>query len=199
MHSPPTIPEFDVILRGYDRVQVADLLYRAMATLSAGTGVPSPVEIPEGTLPITAAELASAEFDVVLRGFDRTQVADWIDDLVRELARLEASAGGGAEAAEAPAAAEQPLTFPAFDVVLRGYDRAQVSDLLDRAFATLTARTGAPSPVGVPAGTPPITSAELASARFDVVLRGFHRTQVASVLNDLAQRIARSEARSGRE
>lgn len=200
MHSPSAIPEFDVILRGYDRVQVTDLAYRVFAALSAATGAAPPVEVPEGTRPITSAELSAARFDVVLRGFDRTQVTDWIDGLARELARVE-SRNGDASAPPTPwiPVAETPLAAPELDVVLRGYDRVQVADLLDRAFATLTARTGVPAPVEVPAGTPHIASGELASARLDVVLRGYDRTQVADLLNDLAQRIARSEAHSGRE
>jgi DivIVA domain-containing protein len=200
MNSPSAIPAFDVVLRGYDRVQVTDLADRAFAALAAGNGAAPPAGLPEGTPPITAAELAAVEFDVVLRGFDRTQVADWFDGVARELAALESRNGDApASPAPGPPVAEPPLSRPKFDVVLRGYERTQVSDLLDRAFATLSARTGVPSSVEIPVGTPPITAAELAFARLDVVLRGYDRTQVADALNDLAQHIARSEAHSGRE
>ncbi|MEU0488468.1 DivIVA domain-containing protein [Nocardiopsis sp. NPDC006139] len=200
MQSPMTVPDFDIVLRGYDRVQVADLAHRALAALSAGTGAPPAARAPEGGEPITSAELASARFDVVLRGYDRTQVGDWMDGVARELALLE-SRDGSAPAPSGPwdPPVETPPPLPEFDVVLRGYDRVQVSELLDRAFATLAARTGVPSPVAVPAGTAAITADELAFARLDVVLRGYDRTQVADALNDLAQRIARSEAHSGPE
>ncbi|WP_306369073.1 DivIVA domain-containing protein [Nocardiopsis sp. CC223A] len=200
MHSPSAIPEFDVILRGYDRVQVTDLVHRVSAALAAGAGAAPPAGVPGGTLPITSAELSSARLDVVLRGFDRVQVTDWIDGAAGELARLESRNGGvPAPSAPGPAAAEAPPPQPAFDVVLRGYERTQVSDLLDRAYATLTARTGVAAPVAVPPGTATVTADELASARFDVVLRGYDRAQVADALNDLARRIARAEARSGPE
>ncbi|CAL9511625.1 hypothetical protein SUDANB121_03670 [Nocardiopsis dassonvillei] len=198
MNSPPVVPDFDIVLRGYDRVQVTDLLNRAMTTLAAGTGAPPHPDIPAGTPTITAAGLASAELDVVLRGFDRVQVADVLDGLARDIARLE-EAGGGTAAPAAPAAEEPYPPRPQLDVVLRGYEREQVSELLDRAFATLSARTGVPAPFGTPPEAPPVTSAELASARFDVVLRGYDRVQVSDTLNDLARRIARTEAPGVRE
>ncbi|MFD6095444.1 DivIVA domain-containing protein [Nocardiopsis flavescens] len=203
MNSPLAVPDFDIILRGYDRVQVTDLLHRAIVTLAAGTGERPRAEIPAGTTAVTAAELASARFDVVLRGYDRTQVAGWIEDLARDIALLEARTGNTGAGPDRPArdlpAPESPVEPPRFDVVLRGYDRVQVSGIIDRALATLTARTGTASPVEAPAGTTAVTAAELASARFDVVLRGYDRVQVDAVLDDLAQRVARSEERGGRE
>ena len=92
-----------------------------------------------------------------------------------------------------------PLAVPDFDIILRGYDRVQVTDLLHRAIVTLAAGTGERPRAEIPAGTTAVTAAELASARFDVVLRGYDRVQVDAVLDDLAQRVARSEERGGRE
>lgn len=66
-----------------------------------------------------ATALPEPEFDLVLRGFDRTQVADVIERGLRALV----------SPASATTSAEQ-LRAPGFDVVLRGLDRGQVLDYL---------------------------------------------------------------------
>ncbi|MBR8744566.1 hypothetical protein DSY14_23075 [Nocardiopsis sp. MG754419] len=66
------------MLRGFDRGQVAEAVQRALHTLSCPD---------EAT--ITAARLRSLKFDVVLRGLDRTQVADHLDLLADRLDGVE--------------------------------------------------------------------------------------------------------------
>jgi phenylalanyl-tRNA synthetase beta subunit len=100
-----------------------------------------------------------------------------------------------------------PRPFPAFDVVLRGFDRHQVDDLIHRACATLASLTGgsvftddAGRPADLPAGPEPdpITSAELAAAPVDLVLRGYDRPQVKDVLSRLVELLAEAESRTTR-
>ncbi|MFE3461079.1 hypothetical protein ACFXKD_26345 [Nocardiopsis aegyptia] len=100
-----------------------------------------------------------------------------------------------------------PPRVPAFDVVLRGFDRRQVDDLVDRANVTLTTLTGVPAftdaAVPVP-GLPerrrpePISAAELRESSLDVILRGYDRSQVVDVLSDLVDRITEAESRGDR-
>ncbi|WP_304452238.1 hypothetical protein [Nocardiopsis sp. YSL2] len=100
-----------------------------------------------------------------------------------------------------------PPRVPAFDVVLRGFDRRQVDALVDRANVTLATLTGVPAftdaAVLVP-GLParrrpePISAAELRSPSLDLTLRGYERTQVSEVLSDLADRITEAESRGDR-
>ncbi|MFD6948851.1 hypothetical protein A6A08_14645 [Nocardiopsis sp. TSRI0078] len=101
--------------------------------------------------------------------------------------------------------APQPL--PAFDVILRGFHRRQVDDLLDRVNFTLATLTGTPAftdaaiPItGLPPEqTPePITAQELRDATLDLVLRGYDRDQVSHVLSDLVERLADAESRTAR-
>ncbi|GAB2512686.1 hypothetical protein [Nocardiopsis aegyptia] len=100
-----------------------------------------------------------------------------------------------------------PPRVPAIDVVLRGFDRRQVDDLVDRANVTLTTLTGVPAftdaavPVpGFPERRPPepISAAELRESSLDVTLRGYDRSQVVDVLSDLADRITEAESRGDR-
>lgn len=64
--------------------------------------------------------LPEPEFDVVFRGYDRTQVADTLEEALRAFA----SPGTATITADRLRTAE-------FDVVLRGYDRTQVVDYFD--------------------------------------------------------------------
>ncbi|KOX17101.1 DivIVA domain-containing protein [Nocardiopsis sp. NRRL B-16309] len=100
-----------------------------------------------------------------------------------------------------------PVRAPAFDVVLRGVDRRQVDDLVDRANVTLATLTGVPAFTDAALPVPgfperrqpaPISAADLRAASLDVALRGYDRNQVGDVLNDLADRITEAESRGGR-
>ena len=68
MDSPLPEPEFDVVLRGYDRPQVDTVIEDALRAL-----------VSPGAATITADRLRAAELDVVFRGYDRNQVADYLD------------------------------------------------------------------------------------------------------------------------
>ncbi|PDP87972.1 hypothetical protein CQJ94_09105 [Glycomyces fuscus] len=99
--------------------------------------------------------------------------------------------------------APRPLPLPAFDVVLRGFDRHQVDDLVHRASFTLASLAGGPAPAdddGRPVAPEPdpITSAELADAPVDLVLRGYDRHQVKDVLSRLVELLAEAESRATR-
>ncbi|WP_150254047.1 hypothetical protein [Nocardiopsis deserti] len=103
--------------------------------------------------------------------------------------------------------APRPFPFPGFDVVLRGFDRRQVDDLVHRASFTLAALTGGPvltdedgRSVDLPSAPAPdpITSAELADAPVDLVLRGYDRHQVKDVLSRLVELLAEAESHTTR-
>lgn len=88
MASPTPPPEFDVVLRGYDRHEVEDLVTRArdsLDALSGGRGAGAP---------ITSAELREgSSLSLVLRGYDRRQVDRHLELLADRLAQAERSAG----------------------------------------------------------------------------------------------------------
>ncbi|MEV2274673.1 hypothetical protein AB0I72_03720 [Nocardiopsis sp. NPDC049922] len=97
-----------------------------------------------------------------------------------------------------------PFPPPFFDVLLRGYDRAQVDALVSRAYATLLdgtlpTRTFALDPLLRLDGADPITARELRAARIDVVLRGYDRAQVEGLLNSLEGHLAAAESRNGQQ
>lgn len=76
--------------------------------------------------------------------------------------------------------------FDGFEVRLRGYDRHQVEDLVQRLLASRAAHRAAD-----PAAAP--LTAETARARrdeIDTVLRGYDRAQVRAVIDDLIAQLA---------
>ncbi|MEE2039428.1 hypothetical protein Q8791_19600 [Nocardiopsis sp. CT-R113] len=100
----PAFPVFDVVLRGFNRAQVDDLLHRTASTLAVLTGSPlhsdAPFPFPRATeeeppAPISAAELGQARLDLALRGYDRTQVQDVLHHLVDLLSDAESRASRG--------------------------------------------------------------------------------------------------------
>ena len=76
-----------------------------------------------------------------------------------------------------------------FPVVLRGYNRAQVDEVLDRIS-------------GVPrAGSPqaePVTADEIRASRFDVATRGYDRRAVDEALHEHIRRLAAAGPRPAR-
>ncbi|WP_285729578.1 hypothetical protein [Nocardiopsis sp. ATB16-24] len=99
-----------------------------------------------------------------------------------------------------------PQPLPDFDIVLRGYDRRQVDELIDRANSTVAALTGTPvfaMPTPLP-GQParpsaePIGSEELRTATLSLVLRGYDRHQVSDTLSYLVEQLAEAESRKAR-
>ncbi|WP_017541345.1 DivIVA domain-containing protein [Nocardiopsis halophila] len=118
--------EFDVVLRGYDRTQVAAYLDQAIALRDGGTaadGSPGGADAGRAGGDGAPAE-EQPEFDVVMRGYDRGQVAVLV---------------GRYLAGDAALTAEE-LRSPGLDVVLRGFDRSQVAAYLERAADRLQGR-----------------------------------------------------------
>lgn len=81
MNPPATAlpePEFDLVLRGFDRTQVADVIEQGLRALAS-----------PGSATISAEQLRglshSPDFDVVLRGLDRDQVLDYLGLLADRL------------------------------------------------------------------------------------------------------------------
>ena len=99
---PQPLPEFDLILRGYDRRQVDELIDRANFTVAALTGTPvftPPLLLPgqsaERPQPIGSEELRSATLDLALRGYDRQQVSDTLSYLAEQLTEAESRKARG--------------------------------------------------------------------------------------------------------
>ncbi|WP_067600180.1 hypothetical protein [Nocardiopsis listeri] len=67
-------PEFDLVLRGFHRAQVADVIEQGLRALAS-----------PASATISAERLRSPEFDVVLRGLDHQQVLDYLDLLADRL------------------------------------------------------------------------------------------------------------------
>ncbi|MUL40348.1 hypothetical protein FZ103_04000 [Streptomonospora sp. PA3] len=88
-------------------------------------------------------------------------------------------------APDTPDAVDGPLDF---DVVLRGYDRAQVQALLE----TMQRSIAAP---GTPGALSPAEARD--RAEFDVVLRGYDRAQVRAAYDRLLERLSAAWAEGG--
>ncbi|WP_119731070.1 hypothetical protein [Thermomonospora amylolytica] len=174
------MPEFTVVLRGYDRHQVEEMVARIEATLAGA---------PLQGAPISARHLGWTSFDVVLRGYDRFEVDGAMRRYRRELAALEGVEldddepdggldfvlGGRARPSaelRARAAGEHGLA-----VRWRGYDRYQVEEFLVRVWA----RTGHPALRGHDVRLAPVGDHEFPPS-FDVVLRGYDRRQVDEIV-----------------
>lgn len=178
---------FSVVLRGYDPRQVDDLLARVEGTLGRR---------PLTGDPITLAELRTTRPPLAARGYDRFEVDGVLRGLRRELALHEGVEpgdeddaglalffGGSAGAAPAPVRARHVHDFI---VRLRGYDRRQVDELIERLQGTIGQ---------VPLTGDPVTRHELNNVRFDVVVRGYDRQQVDTTLGRyLRELVARSPA-----
>lgn len=93
-----------MVLRGYDRSQVEEIVRRAASSIAALTGsavfsddpLPSDGRPEEhGPAPIDSAELRDTRLDTVLRGYDRTQVGDFLSGLAERLSDAESRADRG--------------------------------------------------------------------------------------------------------
>ncbi|MDA2805599.1 DivIVA domain-containing protein [Nocardiopsis suaedae] len=153
----PERPTFDVTLRGYHRGQVDALVERLWSGPAA-----------------TAREVRGAAFDVALRGYDQAQVDAFTEQAAARLeegAPDDTGAASSADPSAEPSAA--PDETPEFDIAMRGYDRFQVQELIERYLRS----------------DPALTAEDLASPRLGTVLRGYHRDQVDAYLAAAAERL----------
>ncbi|WP_192809889.1 DivIVA domain-containing protein [Actinomadura rudentiformis] len=174
------MPELSVVMRGYDRRQVDELVARVEGTLGRA---PLPGK------PITLKEFGWIEFDIAVRGYDRFEVDGMMRTYRRELAALEGvelpddldepDAGLGLILGSADEDTPDTPLFSeirgehSFPVRFRGYDRAQVNALIARIWGTLGR---------APLNGLPVTREELNNPRLDVVLRGYDRPTVEEAL-----------------
>ncbi|WP_206664093.1 hypothetical protein [Thermomonospora catenispora] len=191
------MPEFSVVLRGYDRHQVDEMVARIEAALAG-----APLQGP----PVTAEQLADPPFDVVVRGYDRFEVDEAMRRYRRKLAALEGAAPPDEEPDLRPGVAAGPAvgsTAGSVDgappwlleqvarehglrVRWRGYDRHQVRLFLAR----LWAETGHPALRGRDVRLSPMTDGDF-PPRFDVVLRGYDIRQVDDLVAGYRRRLGR--------
>lgn len=90
--TPPPVPTFRIVFRGYDPEQVDALLTRCARTLGTRAGEfpelaaagRSPVSDPR---PLTAEDLHVAQFRVRFRGYALDDVDDLLDRLADRVAR----------------------------------------------------------------------------------------------------------------
>lgn len=148
--------DFTVVLRGYERLEVDELLAAADRALASRS------------MPFRASvrtALRGAAFTVVLRGYDRGQVDQRVRDLVAQLGDPPAYVGtdaSGGEVRSEPVAAD-------FAVVLRGYDMMQV----DAALAEADSALASTSPTARA-----LAGSVLREVAFRQRLRGYARDQV---------------------
>ncbi|MBO2453689.1 DivIVA domain-containing protein [Actinomadura barringtoniae] len=174
------MPEFSVVLRGYDRRQVDEVVARVEGTLGRA---------PLYGRPVTLKEFGWIEYDVVARGYDRFEVDGQMRNYRRELAAREGVElayepeqdaglslvlGSGSRDPGDSLPTTDPLTTEirgehSFPIRFRGYDRAQVNALIARIWGTLGR---------VPLEGEPVTREELNNPRLDIVIRGYDRTTV---------------------
>jgi DivIVA domain-containing protein len=172
---------FSVVLRGYDRQQVDELIAKVEGTLGRA---------PLHGDPLTLKRFQWVRFDVVARGYARFEVDAAMRGYRRELAAREGvelppeeepnvalsvlMGGDGGE----ESLASYARSVHDFPIRFRGYDRRQVDELMAGILATL----GRPGPDGQPLSpenvNPPITRERLRAVELDIVLRGYDRRQV---------------------
>jgi DivIVA domain-containing protein len=169
------MPEFSMVLRGYDRRQVDDVVARLEGTLGRA---------PLKGGPITFKQLKWTEFDIVMRGYNRHEVDEVMRRYRRELAALEGvelpdDGPGSGPMPSGPR--EETHHGDGFSVVLRGYDRRQVDDVVAQLEGTLGR---APLKGG------PITIKHLGWTTFDVVMRGYDRFEVDGAMRRYRRELA---------
>jgi len=184
------VSEFQVVLRGYDRQQVDEMIAKVEGTLGRGPLIGDP---------ITLKRFQWVQFDVVGRGYARFEVDAAMRGYRRELAALE---GIELPPEEEPNVAlstlfgdDDPSADPYrtlithvravhdFPIRFRGYPRDQVDDLMARIFVEL----GRPGPDGTPLtqtpGVAPISREQLRVVQLDVILRGYDRQRVDEAIS----------------
>ena len=70
--------EFHMVMRGYDRRQVDELLARIEATIGRAPAV---------AVPVTAADVRAARFTTTMRGYAPAEVDEALRDALAELER----------------------------------------------------------------------------------------------------------------
>ncbi|MFC4565655.1 hypothetical protein ACFO4E_27675 [Nocardiopsis mangrovi] len=115
-----------VVWRGYDRAQVDSALARMIAELesAAAAGGASEAAEPGGE---PWPDLSAASFGVVMFGFDRNEVEILLAEGVDAVEAIRA----GGRVAAGPTAAELRERCADLPVVLRGFDRGQVTAFVD--------------------------------------------------------------------
>ena len=191
---------FSVVLRGYNREQVDDLVAKVEGTLGRA---------PLRGDPIDLKRFGWVEFDLELRGYDPFEVDGVMRRYRRELAAL--------EGVEPPEESEEPnvalstlfggpgdhgdygepgtgrarddrlvdhaRSVHDFATRFRGYNRRQVNEFMARVLTTLgkpgpDGRALQPEPVNLP-----ITRAQLNSVQFDMEFGGYDRRQVDDAIS----------------
>lgn len=143
------MPRFPVVLRGYDCVQVDELLTRIEAALRDGSG-------------LTVDDIRRTRFAVVLRGYDQRVVDEALREHIRELQA----------AAPLPARPRRPRVHPGWLInwiqnaefsgagMRTGYDVRDVDAFLDRVIA------------GLRGTAPPVTARDVRESAFRIVRLG---------------------------
>ena len=186
---------FSVVLRGYNREQVDELVAKVEGTLGRAPLKGDPIDL---------KRFGWVEFDLVVRGYDPFEVDGAMRRYRRELAALE-----GIELPPEPDAPNSALSVlfgepddePGTDrdrydalvdharavhdfaVRFRGYQRRQVDEFLARVLTTL----GKPGPDGRPLQPEnvirPVTREQLNSVQFDMDFGGYDRRQVDDAIS----------------
>ncbi|SEG05085.1 DivIVA domain-containing protein [Thermomonospora echinospora] len=187
------MPEFSMVLRGYDPRQVDDVVAQLEGTLGRA---------PLSGAPITLKHLGWTTFDVVLRGYDRFEVDGAMRRYRRELAALEGvelpddEPDGGLAFVLGDRPAARPELPPelreeirrehGFTVRWRGYDRHQV----DRFITRLWGHLGRYSLRAYGLDPDPLEAWELNEPGFDVVLRGYDMAAVDQAVAGYRRQLA---------
>ncbi len=153
--------DFTVLLLGYDKEQVDQVLAQADAALASSD---------EAVRASTRKLLQEPDLVVVLRGYARDEVDDAVRDRLHRLGST----------TEPEALPRSPLS-PSFTVVLRGYEMAQVDD----AFGQVEAATRSDDPFVRASARD-----ALRTTSFRVGFRGYARAQVDRAVQEAVQRLS---------
>ncbi|WP_018655257.1 DivIVA domain-containing protein [Actinomadura flavalba] len=166
--TPIANKHLPVALRGYDRVQVDDLLGRISRALDGRDGM-------------NADAVRAARFDVVVRGYDRVAVDDLLAECVRELRGPEEDGAVPAVHADWLVRWIQSVQFTGSRLRL-GYDVRDVDAFLDRVIG------------GLRGEAPQVSSRDVRECTFACVRLGpsYDEREVDEFLRQLADALDRS-------
>jgi DivIVA domain-containing protein len=185
------MPEFSVVLRGYNRLQVDALVSQVEGTLGRG---------PLTGEPINLKRFGWIEFDIAMRGYDRFEVDGAMRRYRRELAAREGIeldddqpedldsglslllGGSSEQAPQHYSVLAQIRQEHDFSLRWRGYDRGQVDAVIGRIWMTLGRSTTDGPPTTGPEPGLAITPQELDRLEPSIVVRGYDRREVDHAL-----------------
>jgi DivIVA domain-containing protein len=175
-------------MRGYAMHEVDEFLDRAAEEVSRWQDALAHGARPTSQL-LTPREVGEVVFSKVMRGYDMTEVDEFLDDLAAELLHLHSTAGRRAGPTTRWLSADD-IIRKQFPVALRGYHRREVDRFLDQV-AREVDRWQEALGQGFRPSMPLVTPRDINEKLFAKVVRGYAMIEVDAFLDELTDEVAR--------